>query len=86
MSLSAGESVHHPFTDPISGKICVLVIPPAGRVHPTAGQPKIGVDHPGCDQLADVAVELDAFYCPACRWNGRVSGAWAVDQIEAVSV
>jgi len=70
------------FVDPIRQRKCVLVIPPEGRVYPTAGEPKIGIAHPDCDELADLSVELDAFYCPACGWNGRVSGAWCIDMIE----
>lgn len=77
------EPVRHPFTDPITGAGCVLVIPAGGRIfRDSMGSPQIGIEHPGCPDLADLSVELDAFYCPACRWNGRVSGAWAVDQIE----
>lgn len=70
------------FTDPISGETCILVVPPYGRVFPSHGEAKIGVGHPRCSELADLAIELDAFYCPACRWNGRISGAWALDVIE----
>jgi hypothetical protein len=29
-----------------------------------------------------LSIDLDAFYCPVCRWNGRVSGAWCVHVIE----
>lgn len=61
-----------PFTDPISGEECALVIPAGGRP---------GIAHPRCPALADLAVELDAFYCPACGWNGRVSGAWCAARI-----
>jgi hypothetical protein len=75
--------VRAPFTDPVRGAGCVLVIPVPGLVYPAApGDPKIGVEHPGapgetCIRLADLALELDAFYCPLCQWNGRVSGGWA---------
>lgn len=71
------------FTDPITDEGCTLVVPSGGRVFPSNGEPKIGVRHPRCDELADLAVELDCFYCRACRWNGRISGAWAVDVIAA---
>jgi hypothetical protein len=74
------------FSDPIKNQWCELVVPDGGRVFPIAGEPKIGVDHPGCDERADLSVELDAFYCPKCRWNGRISGAWAVDVIESCSL
>lgn len=58
-----------PFTDPTSGEECWLVI--------RSGKPY--VVHVGCDALAAVVFVLDAFYCPWCRWNGRVSGAWALE-------
>ena len=67
---SAGR---HPFTDLVSGRACALVI--------TGGH--AGVAHPGCSVLADLALVLDAFYCPACKWNGRVSGAWCADLIQS---
>jgi hypothetical protein len=59
----------HSFTDPISHREVTLHVTTAGA----------GVEHPGCTMLADVAVELDAFYCTECQWNGRISGAWFVD-------
>ena len=71
------------FTDGARAAECTLVIPPAGRVYPAADEPKIGVEHPGCPAVADLALELDAFWCPLCRWNGRISGAWAADLIAA---
>jgi hypothetical protein len=58
------------FVDPISGRQCFL-----------ATDPLLGVAHPNCPELADVTVELDAFYCRACGWNGRVSGAWVMDVV-----
>jgi len=70
------------FVDPISSQWCVLVIPEGGRLYPGDGDPKIGIRHPDCPEVADLSVELDAFYCPTCGWNGRVSGAWCVDLIE----
>lgn len=59
----------HDFTDPISHRACTL--------HVQEGF--MGVEHPGCDQLADVAITLDAFFCRSCTHNGRISGAWASD-------
>jgi hypothetical protein len=76
------SSVEHRFTDLVSGRECTLVIPPDGRVFPKPGEPKIGIRHPGCDELADVVVGADAFFCTGCRWGGRVPGAWCVDMIE----
>lgn len=74
------------FTDPIRSAECVLVVPDGGRVFPVApDDPQIGVEHGGCGRVADLAIELDAFYCPACQWNGRISGGWAVDMIRAVT-
>jgi hypothetical protein len=62
-----GDAV--PFTDLVSGETCWLVIRNA----------RPWVVHVGCDGLADVVPVLDAFYCPSCGWNGRVSGAWVMD-------
>lgn len=59
------------FLDPVSGHGCELV----------AEDGITGIWHPGCDRLADIAVELDAFYCPACKANGRVSGTWCADML-----
>lgn len=72
----------HQFADGVSGEECTLVIPLDGRIFPRPGESKIGIRHPGCVELADVSPELDAFFCPACRWNGRVSGAWCNRKIE----
>ena len=83
--MTAPAPLRAPFTDPVSDTECVLVVPPGGRVYPEPGEPKIGIVHPGCDALADLAVDLDAFFCPACKRNGRVSGAWCVDVIEGAS-
>lgn len=74
-------AIRAPFTDDVSGRECVLVVPPGGHVYPLPGNPKTGVEHPGCEALADLCVELDAFWCPSCGWNGRVSGAWCADVI-----
>ena len=71
------------FTDPIREQQCTLVIPPGGHVFPEPGEPKIGVAHPGCETVADLTIELDAFWCAAWHWNGRVSGAWCLDEIKA---
>lgn len=63
-----------PFTDPVRGDECMLHVEPM--------QPAfdgIWVEHPGCEELADVSIDLDAFYCAACGRSGRVSGAWALD-------
>lgn len=67
----------HPFTDLVSGRAVVLHV----SADPTAS----GVEHPDCDQLADVSPGLDAFYCSKCRWSGRISGAWFVDLVTAAA-
>lgn len=71
------------FLDPISNRVCALVVPADGRVFPSEGESKIGVAHDDCEELADLSIELDCFYCRTCGWNGRISGAWAVEIIEA---
>jgi hypothetical protein len=73
------------FTDAVSDQECALVIPPRGKVFPEEGAPKIGIAHPQCDALADLAIELDAFFCPRCQWNGRVSGAWCADVLRSAA-
>ncbi len=79
------ETVRAPFYEDVQGGECELVVPPGGKVYPQAGEAKIGVAHPGCTTVADLALELDAFFCPRCHRNGRVSGAWCRDVIEAAS-
>lgn len=66
----------HQFTEPVSGWPCTLVNDPA-RGWWDGG---VGVAHTDyCDRLADVMPDLDAFYCPGCSFNGRISGAWVLD-------
>ncbi len=62
----------HRFIDPIRGVECALALAPEDGAPP-------GVAHPGCPFPADVSLDLDAFYCTHCRYNGRISGAWVVD-------
>jgi hypothetical protein len=71
------------FTDEATGGTCELVIPSGGSAHPNDRQGQIGIAHPGCPQLADLAIELDAFYCRRCQRNGRISGAWCADIIRS---
>ena len=78
-------TVHIAFTDAVSLQECALVIPPYGRVFPESGAPMIGIAHPRCEHLADLAIELDAFFCPRCKWNGRVSGAWCADVMRSAA-
>lgn len=65
----------HEFIDRVTGKACTL--------HVAEGW--IGVEHPGCDHPADVALSIDAFFCRVCTHNGRISGAWAADKLREVS-
>lgn len=69
------------FTDPSSDRTVTLVIQ---GPDPSFWNGTIGVRHGDCPTLADVSPDIDAFYCQACRWNGRVSGAWAIDMAEGV--
>lgn len=71
----------HPFVDPISDRPVVLVIGETNALFDGT----TGVRHPGCDRLADVSPDLDAFFCSACHRNGRISGAWVVDLLAARS-
>ena len=66
----------HVFLDPIAGIERLLVITP-GEGRPYDG--RHGVEHAGCERLADVHPELDAFSCTACHVRGRISGAWFMD-------
>jgi hypothetical protein len=77
------STVRAVFTDLVRLRECELVVPLGGQLTPAFGEAKIGVDHPGCIIRADLALELDAFFCPLCQWNGRISGAWAADVIRA---
>lgn len=65
----------HSFVDPISNQSVVLVVDPDSKPYDGTS----GVRHAGCDVLADVFPELDAFACTKCRWSGRISGAWFMD-------
>lgn len=71
----------HLFRDPISNRECMLRIGVnVDRLRP--GMVGMGVRHGTCVQMADVSPELDAFYCPGCGWNGRVSGAWVMEKLD----
>jgi hypothetical protein len=66
------------FTDLISRRECVLRVGlGVDRLRP--GLPGAVVLHGECPTPADVSPDLDCFYCPDCRWNGRISGAWVMD-------
>ena len=62
-------TTRRPFTDLVSGQECTLILEPGQMPR---------VEHPDCVVPAEVAVDLDAFYCRFCQWNGRVSGAWVM--------
>jgi hypothetical protein len=68
----------HTFTDPISCKDVVLCVDEPGDFDAPDG-----VEHPGCEERAVVSPDLDCFYCRSCGWNGRISGAWFMDMLEA---
>lgn len=67
-------SRRHRFVDLVDGRELVLHVTVDGGVD---------VEHEGCPVGADVAIELDAYYCPNCGRGGRLSGAWVVDVVEA---
>lgn len=71
--LGSYSSVRRPFVDPVKGverELVVLIGPPAFDA--------LKVEH-GCSDLADVSADLDAWFCPVCHAQGRISGAWALD-------
>lgn len=65
-------SRQYPFTDPVSGRECIVHFGDAP-----------GVEHPDCIYRAEVSPDLDAFFCFECSFNGRISGAWFMDLLEA---
>ena len=65
------------FDDPTFGGPVALIVPD----EPGA---LCEISHGGCPVGGDLTVELDAWYCTECRHSGRISGAWAVEQIERV--
>lgn len=68
-------NVHFKFSDPANAdQECAVVFTVDNGTGTIAG-----ISHPHCDKLADVSLELDAFYCLACKYNGRVSVAWIHD-------
>lgn len=68
-------NVHFTFNDAVNnGQECKLVF----TVNDGTGM-IAGISHPSCDRLADISLDLDAFYCTACKYNGKVSGAWIND-------
>lgn len=75
------SAASHAFVDPISGDELQLVI---GTAESRPYDGSHGVRHPGCERLADVSPELDAFLCSACGRSGRISGAWFMDLWTAV--
>lgn len=68
------------FTDLVSGQECKLLF----TLEDGAGI--ASVRHPGCEEIADLSIELDAFYCRECKYNGRVSGAWCADVMKAAAL
>lgn len=71
---STAEPRSYPFVDPLHGETVVFIVGPDSR--------RTGVAHPDCTDLAPVAYGLDSAYCAICRWQCRISGAWALDMIE----
>lgn len=74
--VEVSEACEFPFVDPMTGDTLVVVFGAAPLV-PYDG--KHGVRHDGCERLADVSPDLDCWFCPECRRQGRVSGAWFMD-------
>lgn len=65
------EYVEYAFLELTSLTECWLVITP---------QLNARIKHPDCPQLADISLELDAFYCVRCRFGGRVSAYWVLER------
>lgn len=68
--------VREAFKDPIHADRAVVLVVDSKKPLFEA----LKVEHPDCDQLADVSLDLDAYFCTGCQWNGRISGAWAFDE------
>lgn len=64
----------HAWLDPMTGVSHVIVVEPT---KPTFDA--VTIEHQGCDQPADVAMDLDCAYCSTCGWQARISGAWLYD-------
>lgn len=62
--------MEHAYTDP-SGRQSTIII--------TGDATTSGIRHHACNVLATVSPDLDAAYCPQCRWQCRISGAWYTD-------
>lgn len=59
-----------------------LVVPEGGRLYPSEGEPRIGIRHVGCSDLAGITIELDCWFCASCHRQGRISGAWVLDMMK----
>jgi hypothetical protein len=68
-----------PFIDPISGTERELLV----LSNATAFDGLV-VEH-GCSDLGNVSADLDAWFCPVCHAQGRISGAWALDVYDEVN-
>lgn len=71
--------VRRPFIDPVKGAARELVV-----LIGVSAFDGLKVEH-GCTDLADVSADLDAWFCPVCHAQGRISGAWALDVYDEVN-
>lgn len=79
--MTGDRVTEHLFRDPTTDRECMLQVGVGvDRLRP--GLPGLAVRHGQCPTLADVSPDLDCFYCQTCRWNGRISGAWAMDMLD----
>lgn len=70
-------AMHCRFTEPVHDVNCILVIPvTASRM--------VTVLHPHCSNGADISPDLDAFFCPDCGYNGRISGKFVYDMTRRI--
>lgn len=77
--LKSYSSVRRSFIDPVKGverELVVLIGAPAFDA--------LCVDH-GCSDLGNVSADLDAWFCPVCHAQGRISGAWALEVYDEVN-
>lgn len=73
------SAVRRSFVDPVKGVERELVV-----LHGVSAFDGLKVEH-GCTDLADVSADLDAWFCPVCHVQGRISGAWALDVYDEVN-